>query len=145
MVSMTPSSILPLTLFIQGHFAMFRCLLSAGGGFMTVDCDHSANKLIVRVDRSKILSHGKPAIGELLLKLHIYRCTADVETCRTFYEDLTRLDDVFLEWRRIVLANKRPKQLFVQANTFIENGQVYVREYEQTIEGLIQSWAERVV
>ena len=124
---------------------MFRCLLSAGDGFMAVDCDPSANKLIVRVDRSKILSHGKPAIGELLLKLHIYRCTADVETCRTFYEDLTRLDDDFLKWRRIVLANKRPKQLFVQANTFVENGRVYVKEYEQTIDGLIQSWAERVV
>jgi dipeptidyl-peptidase III len=124
---------------------MFRCLLSAGGGFMTVDCDPSANKLTVRVDRSKILSHGKPAIGDLLLKLHTYRCTADVKACRIFYEDLTRLDDVFLEWRKIVLANKRPKQLFVQANTFLEGGQVRLKEYEENIEGLIQSWVEREI
>jgi dipeptidyl-peptidase III len=124
---------------------MFRCLLSTGGDFMTVDCDPSANKLIVRVDRSKIVSHGKPAIGNLLLKLHTYRCTADVKACRNFYEDLTRVDGVFIEWRKIVLANKRPKQLFVQANTFLEDGQVRLREYEENIEGLIQSWVERAI
>src|SRR5438045_8236338 len=99
---------------------MFRSLLAAGGGFMRVTCDSKANRLTVHVDRSKLISHGKPAIGKLLLKLHIYRCTADVQSCRTFFEDLTQLDDVFLEWRRIVMMNKKPRQIFVQANTLLK-------------------------
>jgi dipeptidyl-peptidase-3 len=85
------------------------------------------------------LPHGKPVIGGLLQKLYIYRCTADIKACRIFYEDLTLLDDVFLEWRRIVLASKKTKQPFVQANNFLGDGQVRLKEYEETVEGLIQS------
>jgi len=123
---------------------MFRTLLKADK-FMDVSCDSAANKLTVSIDRSKILTHGRPALSSLLLRLHIYRCTADIQACRSFYEDLTRLDETFLEWRRIVVKNKRPKQIFVQANTFLEDGAVKIKEYETTVQGLIQSWAERAI
>jgi dipeptidyl-peptidase III len=124
---------------------MFRSLLAAGDDFMTVKHDVDAKTLLVKVDRSKILSHGRPAIGDLLLKLHIYRCTADVDSCKAFYEELTRVEGVFLEWRSIVMAKKSLRQIFVQANTFLEDGEVYIKEYEPTVEGVIRSWVERQV
>lgn len=130
----------------RGHFAMLRVLLNAGDNFLTVDHDAKANTLTVHIDRSKILTHGKPAIGALLLKLHIYRCTADVVKCREYFEDLTCVDGIFVEWRKVVLANKKPRQLLVQANTFLnEDGKVVLKEYEPTVAGMIQSWAERCV
>lgn len=124
---------------------MLRSLLAAGDNFMTVAHDTCSQKLLVKIDKSKILSHGKPAIGNLLLKLHVYRCTADIENCKMFYEELTKVEGVFLEWRNIIIANQGLRQIFVQANTFLESEKVQLREYEPSVKGIIQSWAERMV
>lgn len=125
---------------------MFQCLLAAGDNFLVIGYNPTAEQqLVVRVQRTKISTHGRPAIRDLLLKLHIYRCTADVKACRAFYEGLTMPNERFLEWRKIMLANQEPKQIYVQANTFLEDGKVVLREYDATVEGMIQSWAERDV
>ncbi|KFY07720.1 hypothetical protein V492_06876 [Pseudogymnoascus sp. VKM F-4246] len=129
----------------RAHFAMLKCLLTDGDGFLSVTCDSERNSLSVQVDRTKIRSHGKRALGRMLLRLHMYRCTADVQSCRTYYEELSRVDGDYLKWRDIVLANKEPKWVFVQANTFLDEDQVSLREYDATGEGVIQSWAERKV
>ncbi|RYC57265.1 hypothetical protein CHU98_g8945 [Xylaria longipes] len=99
----------------------------------------------VFVDRSKIVSHGKKALGEMLLRLHMYRCTADVQACRQYYEDLSHVDDEHLRWRKTVLANKPPPLLNVQANTFAEGNSIVLKEYEPTYVGIIESWYERAV
>jgi dipeptidyl-peptidase-3 len=113
---------------------------------VTVTHDHSAHSLTVHVDRSKILSHGKPALGAMLLRLHMYRCTADAAACRAYYEELSEVRGEHLGWRETVLANKPAPMVFVQANTFLDQeGRVELREYEATVEGVIQSWAERGV
>ncbi|KAJ9648287.1 hypothetical protein H2199_001140 [Coniosporium tulheliwenetii] len=129
----------------RAHFATLKCLLTDGGGFMTIEKNPAEQKLSVRVDRSKIATHGKPALGRMLLRLHMYRCTADVQACRFYYEELSRVDGEYLEWREIVLAKNEPKPVFVQANTFLEGDEVVLKEYEPTKEGVIQSWAERAV
>lgn len=127
----------------RAHFAMLKCLLNDGNGFMTVKCDSSNDSITVHVDRPRIVSDGKPALGRMLLRLHMYRCTADVQNCRTYYEDLSKVDGEYLEWRRFVLAKQKPKWVFVQAKTFVNNNRVTVKEYKITPEGVIQSWAER--
>jgi dipeptidyl-peptidase-3 len=105
----------------------------------------STNSLTVRVDRSRIVSDGKPALGQMLLRLHMYRCTANVANCRAYYEDLSKVDREFLKWRDAVIAQQQPKWVFVQANTFLDGGKVTLKEYPPTREGVIQSWAERNV
>ena len=112
---------------------------------MTVTHDKSEQKLTVRVDNSKILTHGKPALGRMLLHLHMFRCTADSEGCREYYEDLSRVDGEYIDWRETVLANKPAPLVFVHANTFLNGDVVTLKEYEATVEGLIESWAERKV
>ncbi len=81
----------------------------------------------------------------MLLRLHMYRCTADVEACREYYEELSRVDGEYLEWRKIVLTRRDPRWIFVQANTFLDGEQLVLKEYEATITGVIQSWVERDV
>ena len=127
----------------RAHFAMLKCLLTDGNGFMSVHCNSSKDQITVLVDRSRIISDGKPALGRMLLRLHMYRCTADVKSCRSYYEDLSKVEGKYLEWRRIVLAKQQPKWVFVQANTFLDGERVTIREYDATPEGVIQSWAER--
>lgn len=131
---------------------MLKHLLRASPTFLTITHDPSARTLTVHVDRTQILTVGKPALGAFLLRLHIYRCTADVAACRAFYEELSAVDGVFLEWRKIVLERREPKMGFVQANTFLEEEsheeggvKVVLREYEASVEGMVRSWAERGV
>lgn len=130
---------------MRAHFAILKCLLIDGGGCVTVECDEERQSLIVRVDESKTLSHGKPALGRMLLRLHMYRCTADAQSCREYYEGLSRVDGEYLVWRKIVLAKKQPRWVYVFANTFLDGEKVTLKEYEPTARGVISSWAERKV
>ena len=81
----------------------------------------------------------------MLQKLHIWRCTADVKPCREFYGSLSAVDGVYEEWRRLVSMRPEARWKFVQTNTFLENAKMVVREYEESDEGIIQSWADRNV
>lgn len=112
---------------------------------MTVDCDKTARKLTVRVDPSRIISCGKAALRGMLLGVHMYRCTSDVQQCRAYWEALSQVDGKYVEWRVIVLAQNEPKWVFVQANTVLKEGEVTLLEYEPTREGVIRSWVERAV
>ncbi len=126
----------------QAHFAILKTLLASGT--LAIAHSPSTQTLTVHVDRTKILTHGKPALGQMLLRLHIYRCTADVAACREYYEGLTKVEEEDLRWRETVLARKPPPLVFVQANTFLdEEGDVRLKEYEESVEGVVQSWAER--
>ena len=127
----------------RAHFATLKCLLTDGNGFMRIDCNSAEDQITVYVDRSRIISDGKPALGRMLLRLHMYRSTADVKSCREYYEDLSRVDGPYVEWRRIVLAKKQPKWVFVQSNTFLVGERVILKNYDATPQGIIQSWAER--
>ncbi|KAE8824347.1 hypothetical protein PTNB85_08904 [Pyrenophora teres f. teres] len=129
----------------RAHFAILKCLLTDSNGCVTVDYNPQSKSLIVRVDRSKIVSHGKPALGRMLLRLHLYRCTADVQSCREYYEELSWVHAEHLAWREIVLAKQEPRWVFVQANTFLRGEKVVLKEYAATAKGVIQSWAERQV
>lgn len=112
---------------------------------MKVAFEQSTNSLTIRVDRSRISSDGKPAFGQMLLRLHMYRCTANFADCRAYYEDLSRVDREFLKWRDAVISQQQPKWVFVQANAFPEAAKVTLKEYPPTKEGVVQSWAERNV
>ncbi|KAK9435535.1 dipeptidyl peptidase III [Metarhizium brunneum] len=127
----------------RAHFGILKCLLLNGGGVITISHNKPKQRLTVQVDRSKIRTRGKPALGKMLLHLHMFRCTADVEGCRTYYEKLSSVDGEYIEWRETVIVNKPPPLVFVQANTFRDGDTITLKEYEPTVEGVIASWAER--
>lgn len=81
----------------------------------------------------------------MLLRLHMYRSTADVSACREYYEWLSSVDSEHLKWREVVLAKRKPKWVFVQANTVLDGDRVILKEYEATAKGVVRSWAERDV
>jgi dipeptidyl-peptidase-3 len=119
-------------------------ILQHGDGVISVEHDTVAEKLFVHADRSKITSHGKPAIGQMLCKIHIWHSTADITACRPFYEALSTVSGDHELWRQIVASNPEPKWKFVQPNTFLrDDGTVELREYEASNIGIIQSFFER--
>ncbi|CAG8921749.1 unnamed protein product [Penicillium salamii] len=127
-------------------FAILKHILQDGGGVLSIEHNVEEGTLFVRVDRSKIISHGKPSIGRMLCKIHIWHSTADIEACRPFYNSLSVVDGEFETWRKIVASNPEPKWKFVQPNTFLKgDGTVELREYDASNEGIIHSFFDRMV
>lgn len=124
---------------------MLKCLLLDGNGVATVTQDKASQKLTVQVDRSKIASHGKLALGRMLLRLHIYWYISDAKGCRAYYEALSQVDGEYFERRQAVLENKSPSPVFVHPDTFLTESSVAVKEWETTAEVVIHSWVERDV
>jgi dipeptidyl-peptidase-3 len=134
----------------QARFSILQCFLQAGDDFCKLEYQGDDLKgAVIKLDRTKIPTVGRKAVGTYLQKLHIYKSTADVEGGAKFFGDMTNVDDEF--WgkkvRDEVLANKQPRKVFVQANTFLDEatGKVTLKHYDATPEGMIQSWAERQV
>jgi len=131
---------------MQARYSILQCFLSAGDSFVTIKStkpDYS--DLIIRLDRTKIRSHGLKAVKKYLQELHIFKATADVERGTAMYKKMTDVNEEMAQFRDVVVKNKLPRKLFVQASTEVEDGVVTLKEYPTTHEGLIQSWADRDV
>ena len=66
------------------------------------------------------MSVGKPAIGEFLKKLQIYKSTGDFETASKMFDKFSKVNEQWLQWREIVVSRKQPRKMKVQANTIIK-------------------------
>ncbi|OCK78914.1 dipeptidyl-peptidase III [Lepidopterella palustris CBS 459.81] len=130
---------------MQARFSILRTFLDAGVEFCELESkEEDLSDLTIRLERSKILSLGRPAVEKYLQKLHVYKATADVEAGKKMYDEVTGVDEWFAEKvRPAVLRQKTPRKVFVQANTVIEGGRVGLREYEASAAGMIRSYAER--
>lgn len=131
---------------MQARHAILKVFLSAGPEFCSLDYTDSENlsDLSIKIDRTKIISHGRPAVEKFLQKLQVFKATADLEEGKKLYEGITSVD----EWwaskvRKEVLRRAQPRKVFVQANTFIQGDKVVLKEYPATAEGMIQSYADR--
>ncbi|KAJ9354220.1 hypothetical protein DTO027B9_4846 [Paecilomyces variotii] len=132
---------------MQARYSILRTFLDAGDDFVKlVYTKDDLSDLEIHLDRSKILTHGRPAVEKYLQKLHVYKSTADFEAGKKLYDEITHVDDWWgTKVREVVLQKKIPRKVFVQANTVLEGDKVVLKEYEPTLEGLIQSYAERNV
>lgn len=127
----------------RAHFAMLNCLLRDKNGGVVVDHQPEEARLTVKVDRALVLTHGRKALEKMLLHLHMYRVTADVDACRPYFEDLSAVEHEHLEWRKTVSRQNIPRLLYVHANTFLGGQSVALKEYDATEVGLIESWVDR--
>ncbi|KAJ5719516.1 dipeptidyl peptidase [Penicillium malachiteum] len=132
---------------MQARYSILRTFLAAGNDFVKLSyTKDDLSDLEIHLDRSKILTHGRAAVEQYLQKLHIYKSTADVEAGKAMYDDITSVDSWWgTKVREVVLKNKVPRKVFVQANTVLEGDKVILKEYEPTLEGIIQSYVERDV
>ncbi|KAJ8057922.1 hypothetical protein OCU04_013102 [Sclerotinia nivalis] len=130
----------------QAQFAILKHMLQDSNGVLRIAHDPQKETLHVHIDRSKIISHGKPSIGRMLCKMHIWHSTADIDACRPLYKALSAVDGKYEMWRKIVVSNPEPRWKFVQPNTFFkEDGTVELREYEPSNMGIMQSFFERAL
>lgn len=134
----------------QARFSILKCFLDAGDDFCKLDyTKDDLSDLTIKLDRSKILTTGRKAVGEYLQKIHIYKSTADVKAGIDMYNHMTNvgLDFWGTKVREAVLAKKQPRRIFIQANTYLDEatGKVTLKTYEPTLENFLQSWVDRNV
>jgi len=138
----TPSSGTWRQAHMQARYVILRVLLEAGGGLVSIQGEGEG--AVVSLDRSKILTVGREAIGAFLTKLNVYKATADVAAGSEMYSALSAVPEDMLALRQAVLAAKQPRKLFVQPVTRCgDDGKVTLQDYPATPEGLIASFVDR--
>ncbi|XP_067943549.1 dipeptidyl peptidase 3-like [Watersipora subatra] len=135
---------------MQARYAILQVMLKAEGLVNITECAGKDGKqdLLLSLDKTKIATVGKQAIVDMLMKLQVYKATADYTKGKQWYQDdlsaMTNTDTLkFTDWRQIVLNRKVPRKMLVQCNTFVSDGEVTLCEYDQSAAGLVQSVAER--
>ncbi|KAK9324302.1 peptidase family M49-domain-containing protein [Lipomyces orientalis] len=134
---------------MQARFSIFKQFLEYGDRSfvkLTHGDGETFDDLEIELDRTKILSHGRAAVGEYLQKLHIYKSSGDVDKGKQLYAETTSVPAELAKFRDVVLRKKMPRRQFVQCNTvLLAAGEIEYREYDETPEGMIKSFVDRDV
>jgi dipeptidyl-peptidase-3 len=128
------------------RYVLLRVALAAGQGFVSIEeCVDENGKpdLKFSLDRTKIDSVGKPAIGDFLKLLQVYKSTGDFAGGSKLFNEWGAVDSKAARWREIVISRRKPRRIFVQSNTVLTNDKVELKNYEATHAGVIQSFVER--
>jgi len=126
---------------MQARFVILNVLREAGHDFVKIE--NSSDGPIVTLDKTKIHSVGIKAIGSFLMKLMVYKSTANVEHGTAMYNKYSAVNDEYLELRKIVLAKKQPRKVFIQPHSYVLDGKVKIKSFEATAQGLVDSFVTR--
>ena len=72
---------------------------------MTIKELENGEHLLI-VDRSKLLTDGRTALGKFLTEVQVYRSTADAATAKKMFDELTAIDEYWLQLREEVLKKR---------------------------------------
>lgn len=112
---------------IAASFALFSVLVEAGGIVELKEVTKDDKPMIeIHLDKNLILTEGKKAIGHFLKHLQIYKSTADFKRGEAFFKKYLKVNEKLLGYRDIVIKNKRPRPVEVQADVeLIDNKPIY--------------------
>ncbi|XP_047133114.1 dipeptidyl peptidase 3 isoform X1 [Hydra vulgaris] len=133
---------------MNARYVILQVLIEAGENF--VELHHTTDEvgkpdILIKLNRDLIKSVGKKAISVFLMRLQLYKSTADVESAQHMYSKYSDVSEKMLEVREIVMSKKKPRLMYVQVNTEISSsdGDTKLHEYPATSAGLIESFNKR--
>lgn len=96
----------------RARFAILRTCIEAGIATINTNDDaEGAPNAVIQLDRSRIATEGVAAISALLLRIMVYRSTADAAAAQVWYNERTAVDEFFNSLREIVMARRRPRKV----------------------------------
>ncbi|SCV03757.1 LANO_0G06062g1_1 [Lachancea nothofagi CBS 11611] len=133
---------------MQARFSIMKTFLkhtSNEGFFQLSSTKSDFSDLQIKLDRSMIRTVGHAAIKDYLTHLHIYKSSGDVERGSKYFVERSTVDPDLAQFRPIVLEKKLPRRQFIQANTLLKDGQITLNEYDNTPDGILESFVQREV
>ena len=130
---------------MQARFVILQVLLEIGEGFVSIE-RRDPGGLRITLDRTKIESHGKPAIGLFLQKLQIFKSTANYKAGKELYDKYSSVSEEFIAFRELVLEYKKPRRIMVQPHlTMAKEGASITLNDSFTLDagGMIESFQQR--
>ncbi|XP_017782007.1 PREDICTED: dipeptidyl peptidase 3 [Nicrophorus vespilloides] len=124
----------------QARFALTNVLIQAGVVTVSQPAD---DDLLITLDRTGFKGAGRNAVGYFLLQLQVLKATANVAEAQKLFKHFTDVKGPWVNYRNIVLANKRPRKMFTQPNMVLNDEKVTLKNYESSPIGLIDSWIDR--
>lgn len=117
-------------------------MLEVGEDFLKIE-KKGDNDISVVFNKEQVFTKGQEAIGKFLLKLNTFKATADFDRAKEMFSNYSQVSDEFLEIRKIVINNKKPRRLEVQGHLKEENGEIQYEAFSEDFSGIIKSYFTR--
>ncbi|AIN95535.1 dipeptidyl-peptidase III, putative [Leishmania panamensis] len=127
---------------MRARFCILQALVRAPNSIVHISED-AKEGLLITLDRERISTDGRQAIGDLLVNLNVNKATANVKRGSAYYEGMTVVNDKYVCYRDIIMACRKPRKQYVQPHTFISGETVEVREFAGSVEGVVDSFVTR--
>lgn len=92
-----------------------------------------------------ILCYGNELVTKMLQDIHVWMCTGDIYQASQFFEKYSLVNEKFLKIKKLIKENFIPRRLCLFDNLELNesNMTVDIKEYPDTMEGIIQSFVDR--
>ncbi|KAG5487101.1 hypothetical protein LSCM1_07773 [Leishmania martiniquensis] len=127
---------------MRARFCILEALARAPNPIVHITED-AEEGILITLDRERIATEGRQAVGELLVNLNVNKATANAKRGTAYYENLTAVSDQYVRYRDILMARRKPRKQYVQPHTFISGETVEVQEFAGSVEGVVESFVTR--
>jgi len=136
---------------MNGRFVILQVLLEAGNGFIKIEKCFNAEEpgkewISASFDTEQILTTGKTAMSNFLLKMNVFKATADFKRASEMYQGYSQVNDFFLSLREIVIANKKPVRVELQGYVVkdeSEKNKLKYLKFKDNFEGVIEAFVQK--
>jgi dipeptidyl-peptidase-3 len=109
-----------------------------------IDLDEEKETFKININKLNILISPNEILLDLMPKMHIWRCIGDAESANQFIDQYSKPDEKCLKIKTILDKIELPKTLYLYNNLILdEEGLVKIKEYPNTLEGIIESNLDR--
>ena len=97
----------------------------------------------IQLNKEMILCSSNEILSKFLLKIHIWKCTGDVESATECINHYSEIDDNFLKIKKIIEKKDEHSLLYLYHNLIEQEGTISYKEYQENLEGIIESNLDR--
>jgi dipeptidyl-peptidase-3 len=98
---------------------------------------------IIKINREQIKSKGLEALSDFVIKLNIYKATADYENGKILFDKYSKVGENELRMREIHLRERKPRIQYIQPTLKMSNKIVTYIKYNNTNIDMIKSFLDK--
>ncbi|QID87934.1 hypothetical protein GRS66_010628 [Saccharomyces pastorianus] len=130
---------------MQARFSIMKTFMKhcKDKNFLKLEINDTMDDFTIKLDKTLIKTAGLECVKDYLQRLHVYKCSGDVEQGSKYFIDRSTVTPDLASLRDIVVSKRLPRRQFIQANSHVNGENVSLVEYEETPRGMLQSFLDR--